>query len=157
MSINKIIDSVIETLNLRLSKRNMTTRFRHSEDAETIIGDRDQLTQVFQNLIDNAIKYGAENSEIEIDIDKHLDEETSKANLFIRIKNKGNGIAPEHIARLTERFYRVDQGRTRAADGSGSGLGLAVAQAIVQAHGGKISVNSSIGQGTTFWFTLPIS
>ncbi len=155
VSINKIIDSVIETLDIRLSDRNMTTSFEHNEFAENIIGDRDQLTQVFQNLIDNAIKYGAENSNIEIDIEKQRDSETQNEHLSITVKNYGTGISPEHIARLTERFYRVDTARSRSL--GGTGLGLAIVKHIIQRHEGKLSFESKVGEYTTATIQLPIA
>lgn len=154
ISINKIIDGVIETLNIRLAARNMTTSFTHKDYANLITGDRDQLTQVFQNLIDNAIKYGAENSNIEINIDRHIDEETSKQYAKISIKNLGSGIAPEHIARLTERFYRVDTARSRSL--GGTGLGLAIVKHIIQRHEGKLSFESQLGEYTLATIMLPL-
>ncbi len=154
VSVNKIIDSVIETLNIRLSERTMTTSFNSEDNANTIIGDRDQLTQVFQNLIDNAIKYGAENSNIEIDIKTQWDEEANNNYLVVSVKNEGAGIAPEHIARLTERFYRVDTARSRSL--GGTGLGLAIVKHIIQRHEGKLSFESKVGEYTVAIIRLPM-
>ncbi len=154
ISLNKIIDSVIETLNIRLAERNMTTSFTHKDYADLITGDRDQLTQVFQNLIDNAIKYGAENSNIEIEIDKHTSNENGKKFIKISVKNYGAGIAPEHIARLTERFYRVDTARSRSL--GGTGLGLAIVKHIIQRHEGKLSFESEVGKYTLATIMLPM-
>lgn len=152
ISLNKIIDNVVETLNIRLAERDMTTSFTHSEYANLITGDRDQLTQVFQNLIDNAIKYGAENSNIEIEIDRHINE-TGKKFIKISVKNYGAGIAPEHIARLTERFYRVDTARSRSL--GGTGLGLAIVKHIIQRHEGKLTFESEVGKYTCATIMLP--
>ncbi len=154
ISLNKIIVSVIETLNIRLSKRNMTTSFSPNEHADKITGDRDQLTQVFQNLIDNAIKYGAENTNIEIYITDYIDEVSKKDYLKITVTNHGAGIAPEHIKRLTERFYRVDTARSRSL--GGTGLGLAIVKHIIQRHEGKLSFESEVGQFTTATILLPM-
>lgn len=154
IALNKIVENVVETLNLRLKKRNMTSQFQYNETAENITGDRDQLTQVFQNLIDNAIKYGAENSEIEIGITDYKSEPDNKNYLKITITNQGPGIAPEHIERLTERFYRVDTARSRSL--GGTGLGLAIVKHIIQRHEGKLSFESELGKYTTATILLPV-
>ena len=73
----------------------------------------------------------------------------------VAVEDTGPGIPPEDRTNVFERFYRADQGRARAADGSGSGLGLAVVRSIVEAHGGQIGVESAPDQGAAFWFTLP--
>ena len=155
ISLNKIIESVVETLNIHLTKRNMTTSFDYHESAENITGDRDQLTQVFQNLIDNAIKYGAENSEIEIEINDYKDEQEEKDFLKITVTNQGAGIAPEHVERLTERFYRVDTARSRSL--GGTGLGLAIVKHIIQRHEGKLAFESEVGKYTTATILLPVN
>lgn len=154
ISLNKIIDGVVETLNIRLAARNMTTSFEHKDYADHITGDRDQLTQVFQNLIDNAIKYGAENTNIEIEISRSEDEETNIQYANVSIKNLGAGIATEHIARLTERFYRVDTARSRSL--GGTGLGLAIVKHIIQRHEGKLSFESQVGEYTLATIKLPL-
>ena len=153
VALKKIIESVIETLKFRLEKRDMTTRFITKDLEGKIIGDRDQLTQVFQNLIDNAIKYGAEHSEISVNMEKYEDSKTTKKYVKTTVMNLGAGIAPEHIERLTERFYRVDTARSRSL--GGTGLGLAIVKHIIQRHEGKLSIESEVGHYTKVTVLLP--
>lgn len=154
ISLNSIIRSVTETLNLRCTKKNMTINIHKDADYDNIIGDRDQLTQVFQNLIDNAIKYGDENTSIEITLKKTASDFSDDLFVKIDIMNKGSGIAPEHIERLTERFYRVDTARSRSL--GGTGLGLAIVKHIIQRHNGQLSFQSEVGKSTTASILLPL-
>jgi len=112
-----------------------------------IQGNEDHLVRLFVNLLDNAIRYTPAGGQITLDaVYQH-------GRVEIRICDTGPGIAPEHLPRLFDRFYRADRGRSRA-DG-GSGLGLAIAQGIAQAHAGDISVESSVGAGSIFIVRLP--
>lgn len=154
ISLIKIIGSVTETLNLRCTKKNMVIKITKDREYDNIIGDRDQLTQVFQNLIDNAIKYGDENTEINISLQKAESEYSEAEYVQIDITNMGSGIAPEHIERLTERFYRVDTARSRSL--GGTGLGLAIVKHIVQRHNGHLSFHSEVGKNTTASILLPL-
>jgi len=108
-----------------------------------------EVTSVFSNLIHNAIRYTPKQSTIEISWYKTLD---SKA--VFSVKDNGEGIAPEHISHLTERFYRIDNGRSREA--GGTGLGLAIVQHIVQRHGGQLKIESQLGKGSTFSTLFPL-
>ncbi|MCC3859701.1 sensor histidine kinase [Pseudemcibacter aquimaris] len=154
VSLVKTIENVIETLNIRLDKREITTVFNFDPDLDVIIADRDQLTQVFQNLIDNAIKYGSEKSTITVGIAKVVDVKDQKEYAQIEITNEGQGIAPEHIERLTERFYRVDTARSRSL--GGTGLGLAIVKHIIQRHEGNLHFRSKVGEYTTAIVNLPV-
>jgi len=106
-----------------------------------------QMTQVALNLIDNAINYTTEGS-VSVSLMRH--EETVE----IDVKDTGLGISSEHLPRIFERFYRVDKGRSRAT--GGTGLGLSIVKHIVEAHGGKVSVQSGLNQGSTFIVSMPI-
>ncbi len=107
-----------------------------------------QMTQVFLNLIDNALNYTAEGKvEVQLKATKHSAE--------ISIRDTGIGMASEHINRIFERFYRIDRGRSRAT--GGTGLGLSIVKHIVEAHGGTVQVESTLNQGSTFTVTLPLS
>ncbi len=110
--------------------------------------DADLLDQALVNLLDNAVKYSPENSCIKIEAIKEGDE------IQIRFKDQGVGIAAKHIPRLFERFYRVDKARSRKI--GGTGLGLAIVKHIARAHGGKVTVKSTPGRGSTFILHLPI-
>lgn len=154
VSLFHIISSVIETLNIRLADRYMTTSFTHDEDVPKITGDADQLTQVFQNLIDNAIKYGAEHTNITVHLRSMINEKNNKKYVEVTVKNLGTGIAEEHLERLTERFYRVDTARSRSM--GGTGLGLAIVKHIIQRHEGRLNIKSEFGQSTTVIVQLPV-
>ena len=124
--------------------------------AEPLIvpGDRDELIRVFENLVENALKYGASGKRIEIDF---IRGETADGapEAQVSVRDHGPGIAPEHLPRLTERFYRVDVADSRAQ--GGTGLGLALAKHILNRHRGRLSIASTMGQGATFTVHLPLS
>ena len=113
-------------------------------DADLIItGDRDELTEVFQNLIENALKYSPPDSKVDVYV---LLKESSPSKVTIKIKDQGEGIAKEHLPRLTERFYRVDKGRSREI--GGTGLGLAIVKHILSRHRARLAIDSKLGEGT---------
>ena len=128
-------------------------------DLPLAIGDADELTQVFQNLIDNAFKYGRASGKVTVvarKIDKGpmpMGPEARLECLAVTVIDEGEGIAKEHLPRLTERFYRVDTARSRAM--GGTGLGLAIVKHIVNRHRGALSIDSEIGQGSRFTVFLP--
>ena len=105
------------------------------------------LEQAVVNLIDNAVKYSAEGSTVEVDLAQTDDE------IVVGVTDQGQGVAREHLPRLFERFYRVDKARSR--DLGGTGLGLAIVKHIAQIHGGRVSVDSVMGRGSTFRIHLP--
>ena len=114
----------------------------------SVAGDAPQLAQAIRNLVDNAEKYGTTEKAAMIRI-----EATDHGWVSIAIEDHGEGIAPEHLPRLTERFYRADAGRSRAA--GGTGLGLAIVKHIVERHRGRFDIKSRIGEGTTATIMLP--
>jgi heavy metal sensor kinase len=114
---------------------------------QRVDGSEDQLIRLLMNLLDNAIRYTPPGGRITISCSSERGES------IIRVSDSGPGIAPEHLPRLFDRFYRVDRARSRAQ--GGSGLGLAIAQNIAQAHGGRIDVESVLAQGSTFTVSLP--
>ena len=107
-----------------------------------VAGDSGQLAQVLRNLIDNALKYGKPGGPVTVSI-----ETTASGWVNLTIHNAGDGIAPEHLPRLTERFYRVDTSRSREA--GGTGLGLSIVKHIVERHRGRFDITSRLGEGTT--------
>jgi two-component system, OmpR family, phosphate regulon sensor histidine kinase PhoR len=153
VSLVKVINNVVETLKIQLSDKNMTLTFHADHNNGDIYGDRDQLIQVFQNLIDNAIKYGQENTNISVSLRDYNHTQDDKHYYEISIINLGSGIAPQHIERLTERFYRVDTARSRSL--GGTGLGLAIVKHILQRHHGMINFSSELGISTTVTILLP--
>ena len=116
-----------------------------------VLGDEDELVQIFQNLLDNGVKYGADGGRIEIL--GQLDE--AARSVVIRVRDFGEGIGADHLPRLTERFYRVDATMSKAR--GGTGLGLAIVKHIVNRHKGRLRIESTRGVGSTFEVTLPLA
>lgn len=116
-----------------------------------IPGDPDQLTQVFHNLVENAIKYGRADSIVAITLVPQDD--TLQSMVRVDVSDQGDGIPAIHLPRLTERFYRADTHRSR--EKGGTGLGLAIVKHIVQRHRGRLLIDSKVGQGSTFSVLLP--
>ncbi len=117
-------------------------------DLPSVRGDRAQVSQLLHNLISNALKYGAPGTEVTVSA-RRLGETL----VGLAVTDRGEGIRPEHLPRLTERFYRVDSSRSRAM--GGTGLGLAIVKHIVQRHGGVLHIDSEVGVGTTVRVELP--
>ena len=125
-----------------------------------IRGDGDQLQQLVANLVDNALKYGKPDTPVRV-VAELLEPASDEAGplagrsaLLLSVVDRGEGIAPEHLPRLTERFYRVDKSRSRRA--GGTGLGLAICKHIVKRHNGHLAVASRPGEGSTFQVYLPV-
>jgi two-component system, OmpR family, phosphate regulon sensor histidine kinase PhoR len=119
----------------------------HPETLPAVLADREAIHQVFSNLIDNALKYGATGGRV------ILGARSVPHAVEFFVRDFGAGIGSEHLPRLFERFYRVDKARSR--ESGGTGLGLAIAKHIMLAHGGSIRAESELGHGSTFLFTLP--
>jgi len=122
-------------------------------DALGVAGERDELTQVFQNLIHNAIKYGRKGSRVEIRFGQADSPAGGNPQIFVAVQDEGEGIPREKIPRLTERFYRVDINRSR--ERGGTGLGLAIVKHILNRHRGRLDIQSTPGVGSTFTVWVP--
>ena len=152
----KLLDVLLmvrDSLSGRASQRGITIALADKRADQTsvplMLGSYDEMTEVFVNLVENAVKYGYENTEIEITIS-----EISANLLKIDVTNHGEGIEQRHLPRLTERFYRVDKARSRQI--GGTGLGLAIVKHIVNRHRGNLSVTSKLHGTTTFSISLPL-
>ena len=125
-------------------------------DLPAVVGDRDQIMQVLHNLISNALKYGRPATPIRLRAETVArTPRGGQPMVRVSVEDQGEGIAPEHLPRLTERFYRVDTSRSRAV--GGTGLGLAIVKHIVERHRGELVISSRPGVGTVVSFTLPVS
>lgn len=124
---------------------------RAEDDDVLVLGNDGRLEQVWINLLGNAVKYTEEDGRVDVTVAE--DDDTGEA--VIRISDTGAGIPEAHLARIFERFYRVDKARSR--DAGGTGLGLAIVKHIVRSHRGRIDVTSELGQGTTFEVRLPLA
>ena len=158
VALDLVLRQVVEALELRASERGMRIQMELAARLPDILGDHDELAQVFQNLVDNAIKYGRAGTGIAVTANNvsrpSHDAATGFASFVsVSVRDQGEGIAREHLPRLTERFYRVDPARSRVT--GGTGLGLAIVKHVTAAHGGKITVTSKEGAGSTFTLRLP--
>lgn len=123
-----------------------------SEDLPSILADVDRVVQVLSNLLSNALRHTPDGGRVVVKAEASGDDVT------FEVTDTGTGIAPEHLERVFERFYRVDKSRSRGEARGGSGVGLAISRALVEAMGGRIRVDSpGLGEGATFVFTLPVS
>jgi two-component system, OmpR family, phosphate regulon sensor histidine kinase PhoR len=118
-----------------------------------VLGDRDELTRLFENLIENALKYGASGERVDVTLTRGQAED-GRPEAAVAVRDYGPGIAAEHLPRLTERFYRVDVGESRAQ--GGTGLGLALVKHILNHHRGRLAIESKPGEGATFTARLPL-
>jgi len=119
------------------------------DDLPDIVGDHSQLLQLVENLISNAIRYGRDGGKV------FVKAAPERAMIHLSVRDEGEGIAAEHIPRITERFYRVDPGRSRSQ--GGTGLGLSIVKHIVERHRGRLRIASRIGEGTTVHVLLPVA
>jgi two-component system phosphate regulon sensor histidine kinase PhoR len=117
-----------------------------AEGVHRVPGERDELLRVVENLVENAVKYGGSGGRIVVAVTR-VAEPPRRAQVVLAVRDEGPGIAPEHIPRLTERFYRVDVASSR--DQGGTGLGLAIVKHIVNRHRGRLAIESALGAGTT--------
>jgi len=159
VDLGRILRRAAESFEPRLAERRMTIAQDIAEAAPPVLGDADQLAQVFHNLIDNALKYGREGGTVRLAVQRLAAAPATagragqRAGVQASIADDGPGIAREHLPRLTERFYRVDAARSRAA--GGTGLGLAIVKHIVNRHRGQLAIASEEGNGTTVSLWLP--
>lgn len=149
LNLATLVDETLAVLQPELEVKGV--RARNLIDAQTplALADTDKLTQVLLNLLDNALRYTPGGGEITISAKL----ETGRVRVVVQ--DTGAGIAPEHIKRIFDRFYRADASRNLAT--GGSGLGLAIVKAIIEAHGGTVGIDSAPGKGTSVWFTLALA
>ncbi len=152
VDIADLLNRVVNGLDQRAANRGMVIRTIVPPDLPPALGDADELAQVFQNLVDNAIKYARSGTAITVEV---APSSKRAAALAIAIRDQGDGIPREHLARLTERFYRVDTARSREL--GGTGLGLAIVKHIVNHHRGLLEIDSELGRGSVFTIHLPMA
>jgi two-component system sensor histidine kinase BaeS len=133
---------------MEAEQQGLVLRIDASNDLPSVNVDAERMTQVFNNLVSNALRYTTEGEVV-------LTAVAQNAHIQFEVRDTGTGISPDEVSRIFDRFYRADQSRHRSDDGGSSGLGLAIAKAIVEAHGGEITAVSAPTQGTTFTITLP--
>jgi len=147
VSLRTVSDQALALLRARIEEKSLDVANEIPPELPPARADRRAVEQVFTNLLDNAVKYCGAGTRV------RLRARLAESALRIEISDTGPGIEPRHLARLFERFYRVDSGRSR--DMGGTGLGLSIVKHLVETMGGTIGVESVPGRGSTFWFTLP--
>lgn len=151
VELKEIVADVVETLAPLAEKAGTTVEITAPDNDVVVPGDSDELTQVFVNLVQNAIKYGRKDGRVEIALD--WVGVGDRKRVHVAIRDDGMGIAEEHLPRLTERFYRVDDKTSR--EKGGTGLGLALSKHILNRHRGVLRISSRVGVGSTFTVDLP--
>ena len=147
-NIYELIENVYDLMEFESEKNNTKLLVYNENNTPVIVNaDKERILQVLTNLVVNSIKYGKEGGYTKVKV-----EEYDKDRIIVRVKDNGEGIEDEHLPRLFERFYRIDKNRSRKK--GGSGLGLSIVKHIIEAHQEQIFVESKIGQGTEFSFTL---
>ena len=147
-AVREILEEAGDSISMILEKKSIALQIDPVDPSLFIECDSGAIHQVLTNLLDNAAKYTPENGTI------FMRAEPSGEGVEFSVRDTGAGIAPEHIPRLFERFYRVDKARSRAL--GGTGLGLAIVKHLILAHRGTVDVSSVLGEGTTFSFRLPL-
>jgi two-component system heavy metal sensor histidine kinase CusS len=147
VAVDDLLREVVGNMQLVAGEKGVTLSLEENPPCR-LPGDRGQLRRVFYNLLDNAIKYTGASGQVTVG------SQVADGRLSVVVADTGVGIAPEHLPRVFDRFYRVDP--SRAADGEGAGLGLSICQSIVKALGGSIRLESTAGQGTKVQVELPM-
>ncbi len=148
-----LLANVTANLEWRAEERSVTVTSDIATGLPPLQGDTGELTQLFQNLVDNAIKYGRENGAVRIRAWRDGRDGQDSGDILVSIADQGEGIARQHLPRLTERFYRIDTARSRGL--GGTGLGLAIVKHIASRHRAVLSIESEPGQGSVFSVRFP--
>jgi two-component system phosphate regulon sensor histidine kinase PhoR len=144
-----VIEHVIGSARRVADERGSSLIPKIAEDLPTIAADRSQILQLLDNLVMNALRYGEPGTPVTISA------HGEGAMVHLSVRDEGEGIAPEHIARVTERFYRIDTSRSRSL--GGTGLGLSIVKHIVERHRGRLNIESEVGKGTCVHVLLPVA
>lgn len=153
VELGAILAEVVQLLDPIARSAGITLQLQPYEAPAIVRGEPDELLQVFQNLVQNAIKYGRPNGRVEMRLLRELGTTQRAVRYRIDVVDDGPGIAPHHLPRLTERFYRVNVAASR--EKGGTGLGLAIVKHILNRHRGELFITSKLGQGSTFSVMLP--
>jgi two-component system phosphate regulon sensor histidine kinase PhoR len=145
-----IVEMVLESLSHQASEAGVKLERNLPAHPVEVNGDHDELFQVFENLVENAIKYGGSGGRIIVSVEPHMQPD---GGVRVTVRDFGPGIESEHIPRVTERFYRVEVGTGRQP--KGTGLGLSIVKHILTRHYARLAISSEPGQGATFTVTFP--
>ena len=148
-----IVRQVVDGLQTLARDRGVEIKVTAPADTLMVLGDRDELIRALENLVENALKYGAAGRRVDVTL-AHGQTRGGAPEARVAVRDYGPGISPEHLPRLTERFYRVDVADSRAQ--GGTGLGLALVKHVLNRHGGRLTIESTLGAGAAFIMHLPI-
>ena len=148
-----IVRQVVDGLQMLARDRGVEIKVALPPDTLTVLGDRDELIRALENLIENALKYGAAGKRVDVTVGR-AQTRAGLPEAHVSVRDFGPGISPEHLPRLTERFYRVDVADSRAQ--GGTGLGLALVKHVLNRHGGLLTIESTPGAGATFTMHIPL-
>ena len=148
-----IVRQVVDGLQTLARDRSVDIKVTIPADPLLVLGDRDELIRALENLVENALKYGAVGKRVDITVSRGQTR-AGAPEARVAVRDYGPGIPPEHLPRLTERFYRVDVTDSRAQ--GGTGLGLALVKHVLNRHGGRLTIESTLGAGATFIIHLPL-
>jgi len=148
-----IVRQVVDGLLMLARDRNVEIKVTAPSEPLIVLGDRDELIRALENLVENALKYGAAGKRVDITLAR-AQTRAGTPEARVAVRDYGPGIAPEHLPRLTERFYRVDVADSRAQ--GGTGLGLALVKHVLNRIGGRLTIESTLGAGATFIMHMPL-
>jgi signal transduction histidine kinase len=149
LALRPLVERVLSEIDVVRARRDVELAEHVPDDLPAVYADPERVHQVLFNLLDNAVRFTPSGGRVTVTAHR------GNGNVDVAVADTGPGIAPEHLPRLFERFYRVDSGRSR--DEGGTGIGLAIARSVVEAHGGRIWAESQPGRGSTFTFELPVA
>src|SRR5712692_10007929 len=149
-----IVRQVADALQMLARERGVTIALAVCAEPLLVLGDRDELTRVFENLVENALKYGASGKRVDFSVER-AQAADGAGEAIVCVRDYGPGIAAEHLPRLTERFYRIDVGQSRAE--GGTGLGLSLVKHVLNRHRGRLGIESRLGEGAMFTVRLPLA
>jgi two-component system phosphate regulon sensor histidine kinase PhoR len=147
ISSSEIIDKVVERMQVQAERSGLSLTADYPVDLPQVFADPERIGQVFVNLIHNAIKFTRPGGKI------FVHAYSDRGRVVFKVQDDGIGIEPDALQRIFERFYKID----RARSSGGTGLGLSISKHLIESHGGRIWVESEIGKGSAFFFTLPLA
>ncbi|MBO9397025.1 two-component sensor histidine kinase [Shimia sp. R9_1] len=155
VDLDQVVRSVLQNLGPMAEDNDCALIYERERDPAVVAGDADQLLQVVTNLVENALKYGGNGTQVTVTLKERSNSNGVMGPGFaLAVKDDGPGIDSVHIARLTERFYRIDSHRSREM--GGTGLGLAIVKHIINRHRGRLQIDSVVGKGSVFKVLLPL-
>jgi two-component system sensor histidine kinase SenX3 len=148
VSVPSVVDEAIERVSGTARTHHVDVRVHMPSEEATVLGNASQLVSAVANLIENSVKYSENGQPIDVTVS------TTELEVTIEVLDRGIGIPSRDLGRIFERFYRVDRARSR--DTGGAGLGLSIVRHVVEGHGGRVSVDSVEGEGSTFRMVIPV-